>query len=583
MKNFKIGKKLFVTFAIILGMFLVTVITSIYGLTYGGRQFTDFYEYSYPMSLTTAEIRRGVQTSIKALGLSMLTSDEQETASHLEEVNQQMAEVEEKLNYLLKNYQGDRSSIQEALNTLSQAETYRTQIEELAAENRNDEASEIFFNQYNPLVLKVRDLMTEMDENTTVLADYTYKNSNDARLGVTITVVIVSIIAVMATVVIAVYLTKMIKQPIAEIEGAAKKMANGMLDVSIDYQSEDELGSLAENMRIMTRQIKYYMDEIAKSTQQLAQGDLNVKTLDPFLGDFETVQHAVHQLVGSLNSTMTQINQASDQVAAGADQVSSGSQALSQGAAQQASSIEELAATINEISMKVNETADNAIEAREQTAQAGNETAICNGQMQEMIAAMDEITQKSSEIGKIIKTIEDIAFQTNILALNAAVEAARAGEAGKGFAVVADEVRSLASKSAEASKNTAVLIEGSIQAVEKGTRIANETAETLMKVVGSAKNVAGIVDKIADSAADQSASVNQVTQGVDQISSVVQTNSATAEESAAASEELSGQAQVLKSLVSQFKLRTAGTAGETAAPGIERTAPAPLVCGAGKY
>lgn len=149
---------------------------------------------------------------------------------------------------------------------------------------------------------------------------------------------------------------------------------------------------------------------------------------------------------------------------------------------------------------------------------------------------------------------------------------------------MADEVRSLASKSAEASKNTAVLIEGSIQAVEKGTRIANETAESLMKVVGSAKNVAGIVDKIADSAADQSASVNQVTQGVDQISSVVQTNSATAEESAAASEELSGQAQVLKSLVSQFKLRTTdNTAGETAVPRMEKTAPVPLVCGAGKY
>lgn len=584
MKNFKIGKKLFVTFAIILGIFLVTVITSIYGITYGGSQFTDFYEYSYPMSLTTAEIRRGVQTSIKALGLSMLTSDVQETAAHLEEVNEQMGEVEEKLNYLLKNYRGDSSRIQEALNILNQAETYRKQIEELAADNRNDEASELFFKQYNPVILQVRDLMTEMDENTTVLADNTYKDSNNAQRGVTILVVIVSIIAVMATVVMAVYLTKMIKQPIAEIEGAAKEMANGILDVSIEYQSEDELGSLAENMRIMTRQIKYYMDEIAKSTQQLAQGDLNVKTLDPFLGDFETVQHAVHQLVGSLNSTMTQINQASDQVAAGADQVSSGSQALSQGATEQASSIEELAATINEISMKVNETADNAIEAREQTAQAGNETAVCNSQMQEMIAAMDEITQKSSEIGKIIKTIEDIAFQTNILALNAAVEAARAGEAGKGFAVVADEVRSLASKSAEASKNTAVLIEGSIQAVEKGTRIANETAESLMKVVGSAKNVAGIVDKIADSAADQSASVNQVTQGVDQISSVVQTNSATAEESAAASEELSGQAQVLKSLVSQFKLRTTdNTAGETAVPRMEKTAPVPLVCGAGKY
>ncbi len=562
MKNLKIGKKLFVTFAIILAMFLVTVVISMFGLTYGGRQFADFYEYSYPLSTSTIEIRRSIQTAVKALGLSMLTEDEQLTDSYIKEVDTQMADAEERLNWLLGIYRDDDTRIREALSLLQQAEDYRQQVQQLAANNQNSEASEIFFNDYDPIILKIRDLMTEIDQNTTVLADETYSSSNSAQKGVIFLAVVVSILAVIVTVIVAVYLTKLIKEPIAEIETVAKEMADGVLSVKLEYESKDELGSLADSMRIMTQRIKYYMDEISTAIGQLAAGDLNVEKREAFLGDFEPVQLSIRKLVASLNSTLTQINQASDQVAAGSDQVSSGSQALSQGATEQASSVEELAATINEISRKVNDTAENALEARGQTARAGSETTTCNEQMQEMIVAMDEITQKSNEIGKIIKTIEDIAFQTNILALNAAVEAARAGAAGKGFAVVADEVRSLASKSAEASKNTSVLIEGSIQAVEKGTKIVNETAESLMKVVESAKNISVIVDKIADAAEEQSSAINQVTQGVDQISSVVQTNSATAEESAAASEELSGQAQVLKGLVSQFKLRSIDAAGQ---------------------
>ena len=217
--------------------------------------------------------------------------------------------------------------------------------------------------------------------------------------------------------------------------------------------------------------------------------------------------------------------------------------------------MEELAATITNISHQVKETADNAMQARHQANTAGDEVGECNTQMRDMMAAMEEITRTSNEIGKIIKTIEDIAFQTNILALNAAVEAARAGEAGKGFAVVAEEVRSLASKSSVASKNTAELIESSIEAVARGTKIANSTAESLMRVVDQVSAASAKVDAIANAAEEQSGAIEQVTLGVDQISSVVQTNSATAEQSAAASQELSEQAATLKSLVSKFSLR----------------------------
>ena len=555
MKNLKIGKKLIVTFAIILAMFLVTIVVSIFGLNFGGSQFKDFYEYSYPLSVKTTDIRRGIQTSVKALGLSMLTEDPQKAQSYIDEVNTQMAGVQENLNYLKENYRGDTSRIEAALQTLTEAKQYRQQIQELSGANKNSEASELFFNQYNPMVLEVRDLMAEMDDNTTVLADTTYSDANRAQNAVIIIAIAISAGAVLVTILMAAYLTKMIKLPISEIESVAKQMAQGHLDARVDYESKDELGDLAENMRIMSSRIAGYMRQINAALMQLADGDFNVAHQDEFLGDFKPTQESVRKLVGSLNSTLGQINQSADQVSAGSDQVASGSQALSQGATEQASSVEELAATINEISEQVRSNAQSAQDGSQLAEAAGSKMEEGNRQMQEMIAAMADISEKSGQIGKIIKTIEDIAFQTNILALNAAVEAARAGEAGKGFAVVADEVRNLASKSAEASKSTAALIEGSIQAVERGTKLADETARTLTEVVESAKQVVSVVDGISLASNQQASSIAQVTQGIDQISSVVQTNSATAEESAAASEELSGQAQILKSLVGQFRLK----------------------------
>lgn len=352
--------------------------------------------------------------------------------------------------------------------------------------------------------------------------------------------------------------SNLVAKPIKYLNSAARRMADGELDIQIDVHTKDEVGQLATSLEKLADRLKEYMryiTETAEALQSMAAGNLSVALKQSYEGEFAKIKEAFTQATDIINDTVTRITSSSNQVSAGAEHVSDVAQSLSQGATEQASSIEELAATINEISKQVQNNADNAKQASEKAGRMGDEMSESNQKMQEMIDAMDQINHSSQEIGKIMKTIEDIAFQTNILALNAAVEAARAGEAGKGFAVVADEVRNLASKSSEASKDTAILIENSIHAVENGTRIADEAAQTMKSAVEGVREVTNTILKISEASDMQAQSILQVTSGVEQISQVVQNTSSTADESAAASEQMMGQAQYLNEAVGYFKLK----------------------------
>ncbi len=287
---------------------------------------------------------------------------------------------------------------------------------------------------------------------------------------------------------------------------------------------------------------------------QIADGNLAFELHCDYAGEFGKIKSSLENIQGTLVKTFQGIGESANQVAAGSEQVAAGSQMLAQGATEQASSVQELSASITEVAGKIGSNASDASDANTLAGNAEEEMKRGNERMNELITAVKKIEQSSNEIGAIIKTIEDIAFQTNILALNAAVEAARAGEAGKGFAVVADEVRNLAGKSAEAAKNTADLIETSVASVKTGTEIAGRTAESINTAADKVEQTASLISKISSASEQQAGSIKQVQQGLEQISNVVQTNSATAEESAASSEELSGQAQTLKLLIEKFKL-----------------------------
>ena len=559
MKNLKVGKKFLVSFGLILVMFLISVIAASTGIAKSKKSYENFYGQDYRAVTTVYEMQLKLQEGLKELMLAVVETDPDETNRRVQVVNQNMEDVKTMLQDIYTSYEGDVSLLKEFEAGLVGNKDTRMYIIECATRGTpegNAEAQEVILTEYNPqvdgFVSTLESAFAKMEAESRAKYDESML-LDDSLLAAS---VIIAAVAFIFTCFIALNLTGTILTPVKRIEAAMKEVVKGNLSVEVDYQSRDEFGEMAEYMHEMTTGVATIIRDIERILTAMAGGDFAARSNDrsKYIGDYQKILQAMIGIKSSLNSTMTTLNQSAEHVASGSDQVSSGAQALSQGATEQASSVEELAASINDISTRINENAEGAQEASRKSVMVSEVAGEGNRRMHDMLAAMADINASSGEIGKIIKTIEDIAFQTNILALNAAVEAARAGAAGKGFAVVADEVRNLASKSSEASKNTAVLIENSLTAVENGKKIADETASSLEKVMSGIQEATEMMDSIARASKEQAEAITQITQGIDQISSVVQTNSATSEQSAAASEELSSQAQIMKELVRRFKL-----------------------------
>nr|WP_320026239.1 methyl-accepting chemotaxis protein [uncultured Acetobacterium sp.] len=346
-----------------------------------------------------------------------------------------------------------------------------------------------------------------------------------------------------------------IAKPTREVAKVMVEMAKGFLHVEVSGTYKGEFDELVKSVNYTAVRIENVVQEMSVVTGEIEKGNLNLEQVRDYGGDFHKISNDLNGIITSLNKLLGDISDAAQQVTAGSAQVSMGSQSLAQGSTEQASSIQELTASITEVADQTKANAMNANKAKELAMDVRENAAKGNAQMTEMQGAMVEINQSSQDISKIIKVIDDIAFQTNILALNAAVEAARAGQHGKGFAVVAEEVRTLAARSAEAAKETTVLIEGSINKVQHGTKIADDTAAALDEIVGGIGEVTDLVGNIAVASNEQATGIAQINTGIEQVAQVVQQNSATAEQSAAASEELSSQAEMLKEMINQFELK----------------------------
>lgn len=562
LKNMKIRGRLLISYMVITVLLLIVGIVSIVMLREESSRLQEFYDQQFQTVENALDMRRTV-FSVRGNILSSIVEYNEDTVDSAKSDFQSLFTL---LDELKGTYQGDMSQLTQIEQNLSSAEPSLSQVEDLAKQQQDDEAVALYKSSYKPYMDETRDILVSVGE--TAQKNALNKVEDGARMAriSNIIVIVMICLAVAVSVILALAMSNSIRKPVEEIRQVAANMAKGQMDMDITYHSADELGEMAEHMRELTGIVRDIVRDVDYCMNELAQGNFTVvsRQQEAYVGDYAGILKAMRILKVSMSDTLSQIEIAADQVNAGGEQVSSGSQALAQGATEQASSVQELAATIQDVSGQVDSTASHARTAKSENDHTHQQIGVCSGDMDALMDAMSKIESHSNEISKVINTIEDIAFQTNILALNAAVEAARAGAAGKGFAVVADEVRNLASKSAKAAKSTAVLIEDTVSAVKEGLDLSKETSQALQTVVESSQKVLEAVNLISSATEEEADSLSQISSAVDQISSVVQTNSATAEESAAASEELSGQANVLKELVSRFRLDNSGFAGAPA-------------------
>lgn len=561
MKHLKMRNKLLVSFAILIAAMLCISMLSLLAMRSLHEQNETLVEKTLANTESVWEMRRNLISEQRYELMALIDNDLSQIKVYLDMAAEEVAKNEALLEEYKGNYRVEKSKVDEVESNFTAMQSWRTQMTSLLMQGTteaNAEAFQIFEDTFKPLQDTQASLLKEIGQDQNSLAskqvegaEQTYSYTRLLMLGLILFSLIVSLLLLRI-------LLKAILSPLSELKQAAYALSQGDFSVRITYDSRDEFGDVSRSIEDSFLTLKAVIAELSTVLAKLGCGDLTVSVMQEFKGELKNIENSIFYLTQSLNESMHSIQSAAEQIDAGANQVSSGAQALAQGATEQASSVEELSATLSMISGRVQENTLNAEKANQIAIVTASAAQSARSDMGEMLTAMQEISGTAQDIKKVIKVIDDIAFQTNILALNAAVEAARAGSAGKGFAVVADEVRNLASKSAEAAKNTTALIESAILAVTHGEEIAEKTNRTFGELTNRVQEVQSTIGEISVASGEQANAIREITIGVDQISTVVQTNSATSEESAAASEELSGQANMLNQLIKQFKLADTG-------------------------
>ncbi len=427
----------------------------------------------------------------------------------------------------------------------------------VAAGNIDKAIEDVFGDAYETTLLEIQSLQAQISEMIDTRTEQSVVAIFNQNIVIYFILLIIMVLIIIVQIISELIIRKKLILPITKCSDVLKDVAEGHLNVTLDVESDtSEVGILADATKAITANLSTIIGELNTGLTHMSQGDFTYKVNfeSLFVNDYTPLAVAYDKIIVDLPSTLKKLKSASNQVRSGSEHLSVSAQSLAQGASEQASTINDLTSAVTGMTEKIKQTASDSQKAKDANLRAQEALQDSGKQMQEMMFAMSEINNKSLEIGKIIKAIDDIAFQTNILSLNAAVEAARAGAAGKGFAVVADEVRNLATKSALSAKDTTRLVEETLSAVEKGNTVANNTSQSINVIFEGASELSSLVDAIAISTEDQAESAQHMSQGVEQISSVVVTNSSAAEQTAAISEELFSQAHNLKELTSHFKL-----------------------------
>ncbi|MBE5934888.1 MAG: HAMP domain-containing protein [Lachnospiraceae bacterium] len=565
MKNLKLNAKLLLSFAIVIVINIITIVFVLNQYKIADGQYSDtLINYGFSQGdvgevmVSIATVKNGVQSLVSYEQKEDLAMAQKEYDEAIASYREMIKSVEPAMTSKELKKEYDEAVVKsEAFFKVSADVVAMRDVIDTSTTAGYAKLEKALVGQLEPAYIEASEGWEKIHQELVTEGD-TLSNKLTKTFNVTFsTLIIITIVVAIVAMGIAYATAKMISVPVKKCSERLEKLANGDLKSEVEVISnEDEIGHLTRALKEHVSHLNDIIDDEKYVLGRMSQGDMTVHTRKDgaYVGDFEDIILSIREIRKGLSEILLEVNEASEQVGIGSAEVASGAQELAQGATEQASAVEELNSTIANISKQVTENAENAMNASKIAQASENDVEEGNRQMHEMTNAMAEISETSNKIAKIIKTIDDIAFQTNILALNAAVEAARAGAAGKGFAVVADEVRNLAGKSAEAAKNTTELIESSIKAVENGTNITARTAETLNNVVTSSQKTAMLVNQIAMSSKEQAKSIDEVTKGIEQISTVVQTNSATSEQSAAASEELNCQSVKMGDLIGRFKL-----------------------------
>lgn len=557
MKNLKLNAKLSISFGLVLVLLLVCAIVSIISMNKLGDQIDLYANRTVPNTESIWQMRRNMVSAQRNMLVAINTKNQNQSDKYLNKADEDAAGIFSTIKVFTQNTRTDKETLNTLSSSIEEIAPIRQEISALIKKGEMETAYNLYEKAYVPTFDKSAEILLEIAKQEKQYTEQQSQISQEALNSGRVILISTAILAVLIVLIVMSMLRTSILTPVKEITLAARALANGDLSAKVTYDGKDEFGDLSNSIKTLLYTVVGIIQDLDYGLAEIGNSNFTVvsKAKELYIGDFASLHTAMQLIMEHVSSTLSQIEQASEQVTSGSELVSNGAQALSQGAVEQASGIEELSASIAEITEEIRRNADNAKLANDSAGLAGDEIFKCDEQMKRMVDAMNKINSKSTEISKIIKIIEDIAFQTNILALNAAVEAARVGTAGKGFAVVADEVKNLASKSAEAVKGTRTLIEETLFSVQDGTIIASETAKSLDKSDQVTREAAIMIDKIAEASERQAEAATQVNIGIEQIAAVIQTNSATAEESAAASEELNAQAEMLKNLVSIFKLK----------------------------